>query len=52
MTLVGVLLAPEFILKSSRARKQAEEIAKEGDSAVLGAVVEESEKLAGAPRQP
>ena len=52
VTLVGVLLAPEFILKSSRARKQADEIAKEGDSAVLGAVVEESEKLAGTPRQP
>lgn len=52
ITAVGVMLAPEFILGRSRARIEAEELAKKGEPAMLGAIGEESEKLAGAAREP
>jgi uncharacterized protein (TIRG00374 family) len=47
MTILGVALAPEFILKNSRERKQAERIASEGEPALLGTLAQESEKLGG-----
>jgi uncharacterized protein (TIRG00374 family) len=49
-TLLGVALAPEFILKKSRARKEADAIVAENEPSMLGSVAEESEELGGIPR--
>jgi uncharacterized protein (TIRG00374 family) len=52
MTLIGVALAPEFILKRSRERKGAGKIAEETEPAMLGAVAKEGEKFSGVSREP
>jgi uncharacterized protein (TIRG00374 family) len=51
VTLVGVALAPEFILKRSRALKEAEELAHESEPGMLGSVPQEGEKLPVASRK-
>ena len=52
VTIIGVLLAPEFIFGHSRAREEARAIADEGEPAVLGVLPEEREKFGRAPREP
>lgn len=49
-TVLGVALAPEFILKKSRARKEADAIVAQNEPSMLGSVAEEGEELGGIPR--
>jgi uncharacterized protein (TIRG00374 family) len=51
VTLIGVALAPEFILKRSRAREQAETLAEESEPGMLGSVPKEGEELTRIPRE-
>jgi uncharacterized protein (TIRG00374 family) len=52
VTLLGVALAPEFILKRSRAREAAERLAGESEPAMLGSLAQEGEELGGISRKP
>jgi len=45
VTLLGVALAPEFILKRSRALQEAEHLAHESEPGMLGSVPQEGEEL-------
>lgn len=51
VTLLGVALAPEFILKRSRALEEAEELAHESEPAMLGSVPQEGEELSRTARE-
>ena len=48
LTLMGVMLAPEFIFKS-RAKKEAQSMTENREPVLLGDSPKESEKLGGAP---
>jgi uncharacterized protein (TIRG00374 family) len=51
ITMLGAALAPEFIFTRSRARKEAEELARQSEPAMLGSLPEESEELGGISRK-
>ncbi|MBA3341227.1 MAG: flippase-like domain-containing protein [Gemmatimonadaceae bacterium] len=48
ITLIGVALAPEFLMKRSAERKQTETLTADREPAMLGEGAEESEKVGGA----
>jgi uncharacterized protein (TIRG00374 family) len=52
VTIIGILLAPEFIFGQKPVRRDASAIAHEHEPVLLGRVAEESEKLERAARQP
>jgi uncharacterized protein (TIRG00374 family) len=51
ITLLGVALAPEFILKRSRERKQAQALAEEMEPAALGSLPQEGDERGGTSGQ-
>lgn len=52
VTLIGVALAPEFILKRPRARDQAGALADASEPGMSGGVAKKSEELSGVSRKP
>jgi len=52
VTLLGVALAPEFILKRSHVLEKAEELAAESEPGMLGSVPQEGEELPRISREP
>ena len=52
ITLLGAVLAPEFIFTRSRARKEAERLAGQSEPAMLGSLPEKGEELREISREP